>query len=112
MPVSSIVSVPWVMTMPSTSSAFSTSLHTGGELEPDLVIHRLAADVGDLLAGQFGDVLELRHRLDEVVHGERAGLVTGIGLRGLRAGDRATGGEDFDLGQSPAVYGARQALRR
>ena len=70
-----------------------------GQLEPDLVVHGLAADVGDLFTGQLGDVGELRHGLDEVVHREGAGLVAGISLRGLRAGDRAAGGEDFDFWQ-------------
>ena len=34
-----------------------------GELEPDLVVHVLAADAGDLLARDVGEVLELRDRL-------------------------------------------------
>ena len=61
-----------------------------GQLEPDLMIHRLAADVGRLLAGKLGHVLELRHGIDQVVHRERTGLVAGIGLAGLGAGDRAS----------------------
>ncbi len=64
------------MTMPSTSSCARQFVATGGEFEPDFVVHRLAADVGDLFAGQYGDVRELRHGIDQVVHGERAGLVT------------------------------------
>ncbi len=81
---------------------------TVGELEPDLVVHRLAADVGDLFAGQHGDIGELRHGIDEVVHRERAGLVARVRLRGLRAGDGAAGGENLDVGQCPGSLGNRQ----
>ena len=43
-----------------------------GELQPDLVIHILAGDVGDLFAGQLGNVPELRHGTDEVGDGDPA----------------------------------------
>ena len=65
------------------------------------MIHGLAADVGDLFTGHFGDVLEFGHGLDEVIHREGAGLVAGISLGGLGAGNGAAGGEDFDLRERP-----------
>ncbi len=57
------MSVPWVIATPATSGSASSSFDALGELEPDLVVHVLAADAGDLLAGDLGDVLELRNRL-------------------------------------------------
>ena len=38
-----------------------------GELEPHLVVHVLAADVDDLLAGDVGDVLHLWYGVDEIL---------------------------------------------
>ena len=72
--VSSIVSVPCVMTTPSTSVGLEHLVHALGELEPDLVVHVLAADVRDLLAGELRQVLHLRHGLDQVLDLERARL--------------------------------------
>ena len=51
----------------------------GGQLEPHLVVHRLAADVGHLLAAQVGQITQVRDGLDEVVHREAAGFVADFG---------------------------------
>src|SRR6185436_17170469 len=68
-----------------------------GQLEPHLVVHGLAADVGDLFAGDVRQVLELGHGLDEVLDGERARLVAGLGGRGLGSGDRPARRQDHAL---------------
>ena len=44
-----MVSVPCVMTMPA-MSGIAAGVDAPGQLEPDLVVHVLRADVGDLLA--------------------------------------------------------------
>jgi hypothetical protein len=61
------------------------------------LFHVLAADVHDLLAGDVGQVTELRHRVDQVLDLKAARLVTGILALGLGAGDRAAGGENHHL---------------
>jgi hypothetical protein len=53
-------------------------VHALGELQPDLVFHVLAADAGDLLARDVGDVLQLRDGGDQGVDAHRARLVAGI----------------------------------
>ena len=96
--VSSSVSVPCVIATPSTSDFASSSFTRLRELQPDLVVHVLAADAGDLLAGDVGDVLQLRDRLDQDVDADGARLVAGVGLRRGGAGDGSAGGQDHDLG--------------
>ncbi len=71
-------------------------VHFGGELDPHLVVHVLAADGGDLHAAHVGEGLHLRHGLDQHVHGDRARLVAGRRGRFRGAGDGAAGGDDDD----------------
>ena len=96
--VSSIVSVPCVIAMPSTSDSAASSVHLGRELHPQLVVHVLAAHRRHLDAADVGKLLHLRHGGDEHVDGDRAGLVAGGGRRFSRAGDGAASGDDDDPG--------------
>jgi hypothetical protein len=43
------------------------------------VIHGLAPDVGDLLAGQIGHLFQLWNGLDQIIDGKCSGFVTGLG---------------------------------
>ena len=94
--VSSMVSVPWVITTPSTSGWREQLVRALGELEPDLVVHVLAADVRDLLAAELGDLVELRHRLDQVLDLEAGPTCSRTQSCLPGSGDRAAGGEDHD----------------
>jgi len=92
------VSVPWVTTMPSTHG-LRAARWRGGELEPDGVVHVLAADGGDLLAGDSRHLVHAGRGGDQGLNGETPGLVAGVSLVWLGAGDGAAGGEDDDVGQ-------------
>ena len=93
--VSSIVSVPWVIATPSTSDWAASLIHFGRELDPQLVVHVLAADRGHLDAAHVGELLHLRHGVDEHVHGDGAGLVS-RGRRGLRRPGNGAASRDDD----------------
>jgi hypothetical protein len=54
-------------------------VHSLGQLQPNIVIHGLAPDVGDLLAGQIRHIFELWHSLDQIIDGKCSGFVTGLG---------------------------------
>ena len=62
------------------------------------MVHSLASNVGDLLAGDVGEVFELQSGIDQVIQREAAGLVTSLGRAGLRTGYGAAGSQDFNLG--------------
>ena len=100
------------------SADFSTSLTRLRELEPDLVVHVLAADVRDLLARDRRELVEVRHRLDQRVDVVGARLVAVVGGARLRARDRAARGEHADawqrrrrrLSAAPCPRPARRSL--
>ena len=71
------------------------------ELEPRRVVHVLAADRRQLVAGDFGQVRQGRHGGDQVLDAEDAGRVA-AGPVG-RAGDGAAGGDDPD--PRPGAHG-------
>jgi hypothetical protein len=67
--------------------------------EPDLVVHVLAADAGDLLAPDLRDAAQLGHGGDDGVDRDLARRVARFAGLLLLTGDRAAGGEDDDLRQ-------------
>jgi hypothetical protein len=69
------------------------------QLEPDLVVHVLAADAGDLLARDLGDLAQLGHSVDEDVDRQLARHVARLARLLLFTGNRAAGREDDDLWQ-------------
>ena len=97
--------MPWVITTPSVSGDLSDVVEPLGELQPDLVVHVLAADVDDLLAGDDRQLVEVRDRLDQLLDVERAGLVAIVAGAGLRPGDRAASGEHGHARARPAGPG-------
>ena len=99
--VSSIVSVPWVMTMPATSGIAEQLVDPRRELDPDLVVHVLRADVGDLLAAHVGELLRLRHGGEELLDADLAARVAGLDVARGGAGDGAAGREHDDGRQGP-----------
>ncbi len=104
--VSSIVSVPCVMTTPATSGMRQQLVDPRRELDPHLVVHVLRADVRDLLAAQIGELLRLRHGREELLDADLAARVAGLHVARGGAGDGAAGGEHHDvrqLGDRPCV---------
>ena len=47
-------------------------VHAVGQLEPDLIVHVLAADVDQLLAGDLGELVHARRGVDQILHLEGA----------------------------------------
>ena len=92
-----MVSVPWVMTTPSTSGIASELVDAAGQLQPDLVVHVLRADVRDLLAAQRRELLRLRHGGEQLVDADLARGVAGLHVARGGAGDGAAGGEHDDV---------------
>ena len=72
------------------------AVHFGGQLDPQLVVHVLAADGGHLHAAHIREFLHLRHGVDQHVDGDGAGFVSGSGRGLCRAGNRAAGRDDDD----------------
>ena len=67
------------------------------ELEPDLVVHVLRADVGDLLALEVRELLGLRHGGEELLDADLARRVAGLDVARGGAGDRAARREHDDV---------------
>ena len=72
-------------------------VQTLGELEPDLVVHVLTADVDHLLAGDVRQIAQVGNGLDEIFHLEAAGLVARVLAFSLRPGDGAAGCQDHHV---------------
>ncbi len=94
---SSRVSVPWVITKPSTSRSFASSLMRLATVSRICEAHVLRADVRDLLALDGGEVRNAGHGGEHRVDGHGAGLVTGLRARGSGAGNRASSGQDHHV---------------
>ena len=71
-----------------------------GKLQPDLVRHVFRADIGNLLTGHLGVLLDLRDRVDQNLNTQVAGLIARhLSAAGSRTGNRAARGKNLDLGQ-------------
>ncbi|KAG0920320.1 hypothetical protein G6F32_015659 [Rhizopus arrhizus] len=71
-------------------------VHALGQRAPDVVRHVLAAAVGDLLGADLCNAGQLRYRRQQIVDGERTGLVARRGRVRLRPCNGAAGGQHRD----------------
>ena len=85
--------------MPATSGMAASSLTRLGQLQPDLVVHVLRADVRDLLAAKHRELLGLRDGGEQLLDANLPGGVPSLHVAGRGAGNRAAGGEDDDCRQ-------------
>ncbi|CDE48686.1 unknown [Sutterella sp. CAG:351] len=83
-----------------------------GKLQPDLVRHVLRTDVGNLLTGHLGVLLDLRDRVDQNLNTQVAGFIARhLSAAGSRTGNRAARGKNLDLGQCLSANSNGQADR-
>lgn len=69
------------------------------ECQTNRLIDIPRADVGDLVAGDVGDVEQLGYGGDELLHAQADGVAGGLRVGGALRGDCAAGGEDGDVGE-------------
>jgi hypothetical protein len=86
-----MVSVPWVITTPSTSFWASSSF-TLGQLQPHFIGHAFAGDLRNLLATYISHLGQLGYGGNHLVHAQLgSGVTNGGGAGGAGTGNGATG---------------------
>ena len=103
------MSVPCVITKPSTSVRLRQLVDAFGELQQDVEAHILRADVRDLLAFDVGQVGDAGNGRDHRVDVHRARRVARLRAGGRGAGDRAARRQNHDV--RLVLAGCRRELR-